>query len=184
MQNKKPVQGIDYIIKVSRRSRSLRLAVYCDGKVVATVPYNFDLGILEKFVLRKAEWIREKVEYFKKQRIIVLPRRNRPDYLNRKHEAMRLIKERLSFFNEIYNFEFKRISVKNQRTKWGSCSSKKNLNFNYKLIFLPSALSDYVIVHELCHLAELNHSARFWALVARAIPDYRMRRKELHRHRL
>jgi hypothetical protein len=89
------------------------------------------------------------------------------------------IHERLAVFNTHYNFAYKRVFIKNQKSCWGSCSLQRNLNFNYKLAFLPSHLADYVIVHELCHLAELNHSPRFWSLVARTCPEYKQRRKEL-----
>src|SRR3989344_1851867 len=79
----------------------------------------------------------------------------------KKREAARIfVENRLSYFNKIYNFEINRVAIKNTTARWGSCSSKRNLNFNYK------------IVHELCHLGELNHSKRFWALVRKAIPDY------------
>ena len=75
----------------------------------------------------------------------------------------------------------KRLSVRNQRTRWGSCSRTGNLNFNYKIALLPEPLADYIIAHELCHLGEFNHSQAFWDLVAVAIPDYRERRAELRR---
>lgn len=79
---------------------------------------------------------------------------------------------RLHHFNQYYNFTWNRVAIRNQRRRWGSCSSLKNLNFNYKLILLPSHLQDYIIVHELCHLVELNHGKRFWELVAEQIPAY------------
>jgi len=91
----------------------------------------------------------------------------------KKREAARIfVENRLSYFNKIYNFEINRVAIKNTTARWGSCSSKRNLNFNYKIIYLRKELSDYLIVHELCHLGELNHSKRFWALVRKAIPDY------------
>lgn len=72
-----------------------------------------------------------------------------------------------------------RISIRDQRTRWGSCSLKGNLNFNWKLVLLPEELADYVIVHELCHRIYMNHSSDFWKLVERELPDYRQRRKAL-----
>jgi predicted metal-dependent hydrolase len=100
-------------------------------------------------------------------------------YLNYKEKARDMIKERLAHYNSFYNYEYKRIAIKNHKSRWGSCSKKGNLNFNYRLVHLPQRLSDYVIVHELCHLGEFNHSKRFWALVEKTIPDWRARRKEL-----
>ena len=95
--------------------------------------------------------------------------------------ARRIITERVEEWNGTYGFTYGRIAIRNQKRCWGSCSSRKNLNFNYKLVFLPETLMDYVIVHELCHLAEMNHSVRFWEQVAVVLPDYQERRVHLKR---
>jgi len=71
------------------------------------------------------------------------------------------------------------VKIRDQSSRWGSCSWKGNLNFSYKLVLLPEHLADYVVVHELCHLREMNHSPRFWALVSQTVPDYRAKRREL-----
>lgn len=102
-------------------------------------------------------------------------------YLEHKEKTRELVLERLSYWNEFYGYTYNRVAVRNQRRCWGSCSAKGNLNFSYKLLFLPPCLSDYVILHELCHLKELNHSARFWALMEKVMPDYRERVRELKR---
>ncbi len=104
-------------------------------------------------------------------------------YRAHRDEARAFVHDRVHYWNQHYGFEYKRISIRNQRTCWGSCSELKNLNFSYKLLFLPQHLADYVIVHELCHLAELNHSPRFWRLVAHTQPEYKQLRKELGRVR-
>ena len=90
-----------------------------------------------------------------------------------------LVENRLSVINKFYKFNINRVAIKNTTTRWGSCSSKKNLNFNYKIIYLKPYLADYLIVHELCHLGELNHSKKFWALVEKTIPNYAKLNKEL-----
>lgn len=100
-------------------------------------------------------------------------------YLKYKELARELIHQRLELYNQYYNFNYQRIAVRNQCSRWGSCSSKKNLNFNYKLLFLPQSLTDYIIVHELCHLQEMNHSQQFWNLVAQQIPNYKIFRRRL-----
>jgi len=105
--------------------------------------------------------------------------RGRREYAERKEEARHLILSRLSHFNQFYNFTYNRVAVRNQKSRWGSCSSKKNINFNYRLVLIPPYLADYVIVHELCHLGQMNHSQKFWDLVGQAIPDYQKRRREL-----
>ncbi len=104
---------------------------------------------------------------------------SRIKYLKHKEEARTLVSQRLEFYSGIYGFEFNRVSIRNQRTRWGSCSRKRNLNFNYRILMLPQHLSDYIIIHELCHLKELNHSPRFWNLVSQIIPNYLEIRKEL-----
>ena len=101
--------------------------------------------------------------------------------IKKRELARNLVENRLSFFNKFYNFKINRVAIKNASTRWGSCSSKRNLNFNYKIIYLRPALADYLLVHELCHLGELNHSKRFWALVKKTIPDYVNINKELRR---
>ncbi len=93
-------------------------------------------------------------------------------YLTHKAAARAVVVERLVYFNQYYGYAYKREAIRNTRRSWGRCSSLGNLNFSYKLLFLPAALRDYVIVHELCHLRELNHGAQFWALVGECIPDY------------
>lgn len=98
---------------------------------------------------------------------------------NKRKVAKDLILERIKHFNKFYNFKINRIVVKNQKTRWGSCSKKGNLNFNYKIIYLRPELADYLIVHELCHLGQFNHSKKFWALVEKTVPNYGKMNKEL-----
>jgi len=105
-------------------------------------------------------------------------RRNRRQYLKVREHARSLVHERVRHFNSSYRFKVSKIYIKNHKSRWGSCSEKGNLNFNYKILFLPSDIADYIIVHELCHLAEFNHSPRFWDLVTRFIPNH----KHLRRH--
>jgi predicted metal-dependent hydrolase len=96
-----------------------------------------------------------------------------------KETARTIIHQRLQYWAPICGVAYKRVTIRNQRKRWGSCSSKGNLNFNYRLIFLPSTLCDYVIVHELCHLKELNHDAAFWKEVGKVLPEYRTLEAEL-----
>ncbi len=103
----------------------------------------------------------------------------RRGYLQHKEQARTLVKERLAHFNTFYKFDFKKVFIKNQKSVWGSCSTRKNLNFNYKIIFLSPQVADYLIVHELCHLKEMNHRAVFWSLVEKTVPNYKKLRKEL-----
>ena len=93
--------------------------------------------------------------------------------------ARQRITRRVEYFAPLVGVTYNRIFIKEQKTRWGSCSSLGNLNFNWKLILLNEELLDYVVVHELAHRIEMNHSPRFWAQVERILPDYRERRKWL-----
>jgi predicted metal-dependent hydrolase len=96
-----------------------------------------------------------------------------------KHEAFRKFKERTRFYSEILKLYPNNIRVKEQKTLWGSCSSKDNINFNWKLIMAPQAVLDYIVVHELCHLKHRDHSKNYWNLVEQIIPDHKEKRKWL-----
>lgn len=96
--------------------------------------------------------------------------------------ALERIRERIEIYHPKIGGEFGRVAVRDQRSRWGSCSSKHNLNFNWKLILAPTQALDYVVIHELCHLHEFNHSPRFWALVRTQMPDYEIWKKWLKAH--
>ena len=106
-------------------------------------------------------------------------KRKNLNYIKYKSPAINLIKERLEYYNQFYNYEWGRVAIRNQKTRWGSCSKKGNLNFNYKIVLLSPKQTDYIIVHELCHLKEFNHSQKFWDLVSTTIPDYKEIRSSL-----
>ena len=100
-------------------------------------------------------------------------------YTEHKEQARSLIHSRLEYWAPICGVNYKRVAIRNPRRNWGSCSSLGNLNFSYKLLFLPSCLRDYIIVHELCHLKELNHGPKFWAEVEAVMPEYKHFVREL-----
>ena len=177
-------QKVEYTLRVSNRARRIRFAIYGGGEFVVTVPCKFRELDLERFMREKANWILSKTQEFKGIKKPQSSKNERHDFLIHRQTAMELVRKRLEYFNNIYNFNFEKIKIRSQRTCWGSCSRRKNLNFNYRLAFLPEHVVDYVVVHELCHLGEFNHSSKFWDLVARTIPDYLNIRKELRRHSL
>lgn len=109
--------------------------------------------------------------------------RSRQNYLKHREAARELVHERLEHFNRHYGLSYGRVSIKDLRTKWGSCSSRRNLNFSYRILLLPPELQDYLVVHELCHLKEMNHGENFWKLVAETVPDPKLRNRELRAHR-
>lgn len=177
-------QKVEYILKISTRARRIRFTIYGGGEFVVTVPHKFRESELEVFMQEKANWILKKTSEFKSVKKLHSPQNERHMYLAHRQAAIELVRKRLKLYNNIYNFSFNRIRIKSQRTCWGSCSKSKNLNFNYKLAFLPEHIADYVVVHELCHLGEFNHSRKFWDLVAKTIPDYLNIRKELKQQSL
>lgn len=176
-----PVDGQDLVIERKRNPRGRRvwLTVHPDGRAVLSLPRWMGDAEAERFVRKQEAWLREqlaRVSRFKHDTFLPHDRRS---YLLRKEEARVLVHACIERMNASYGFRFGRVFIKNLRRNWGSCSEKGNLNFNYKLVHLPIRLAEYVVAHELCHLAEFNHSEKFWTLVARTFPDHRALRKAL-----
>ncbi len=176
LKNKK----IKYTMRRSKRARRMRMAIYSGGDFVVTVPHRMGLAKAEDFIFQKAEWVLEKIKIMSgKNPNGIFTCRSRKEYLKFKKAAYQLAEKKIREFNEFYKFKYNKITIRNQKTRWGSCSEKGNLNYNYKIALLPEKYADYIIVHELCHLKELNHSYKFWNLVEKTIPDYKKRVKEL-----
>lgn len=186
MQREIQLEGkhIPYTLRVSDRALRMRFTVYGDGSCVLTAPRHASTRVIDEFVQRKARWvIRALARFVRLPRIRPMSKAYRRRlYVRHKEAARALAHERLAHFNQLYGFTFCRVSIKDQRSCWGSCSKKGNLNFNYKIALLPARLADYIIIHELCHLGEPNHSKSFWNLVTRSMPDYAIRKQELKRH--
>lgn len=172
-------KSISYLIKKSNKAKRMRIAIYCDNSVVVTVPRNITENFVENFLVEKTDWLLGKIDFFSQIKNSYILKLEKGDYLKNKEKAFLLIFERVRHFNKIYGFKYNKIFIKNQKTRWGSCSVKKNLNFNYKILFLPDNLRDYIIVHELCHLGEFNHSRRFWNLVGKTFPNFREVKNQL-----
>jgi hypothetical protein len=175
---------ISYTLRKSRRARRLRLAVYCNGNVVVTTPFGVPPTVIDEFIDQKKSWLLNKIKFFKSIDHKAIRVFSREDYLKNKDKALKAVGERVAFYNKFYGFSFNRILIKNQKTRWGSCSRKRNLNFNYKVLFLSEEMRDYIAVHELCHLEVFSHSEKFWSLVAKVIPNYMEIKKDLRKHEL
>jgi len=180
---------IAYTLKISKRAKRMRLAIYYDGSFVVTAPKSLDLGIIEKFIAQKSRWVINKLDYFKSfgesQKFKSRPAtrlNSKTQFLAHKERAFQLAQDRIEYLNQFYGFKFKGLSIGNQKTRWGSCSRSGNLSFNYKIALLAQDQCDYIIAHELCHLAEFNHSKAFWLLVAKTVPNYAQIRKELNKN--
>lgn len=169
---------MNYLLKRSARARALRISIYPDGGVVVTAPLRTSAVAIERFVAHSREWILKKVAATANRQVI---RVRRADIPRLKREALLLAEERVRHYAGLYGLSYRAISIRAQKTRWGSCSHRGNLSFNYRIAILPQHLVDYIVVHEVCHLGQLNHSKRFWDLVARAIPSHKADRAELRR---
>lgn len=174
-----PEESIQYTIRKSKRAKRLRLAVYCDGSIIVTTPVGVQQFIIHDFILEKRQWIYEKLRFFRSVNRKVARTFSQDDYMLYRKQALEFVIQRVEHFMKIYGHTYNEINIKNQKKRWGSCSKKGNLNFNYKIIFLPEAVRDYIVVHEICHLMEFNHSKKFWHLVEKALPEYTDIKKQL-----
>lgn len=162
--------------------KTLGLEVGRDGHVTLRSPRKMEDKTLQMFAQKKEGWIIEKYLMMEKKRKTE-DRRDLPDYVKNpelekqyREMARAKIAERAAYFAKKMGVTYQRISIRAAKTRWGSCSGRGNLNFHWKLILMPPRILDYVVVHELAHRKEMNHSPAFWAEVERVLPDYREQR--------
>ena len=165
--------------------KTLGLEVGRDGHVTLRSPRKMADKTLQTFAQQKEGWIIEKYLMMEGKRKTE-DKRDLPDYVKHpemekyyREQARKKLKERTEYFAGKMGVSYERISIRAAKTRWGSCSGKGNLNFHWKLILMPPQVLDYVVVHELAHRKEMNHSPAFWAEVERILPDYREQRKWL-----
>lgn len=173
---------ITYTLRKNKRAKHLRISIGDISGVIVTLPSGVFEFQAKHFLKIKADWILEKINQAKLTARQKEPQLSVKEINWYKIEAKKLVIKKIKEFNSSNVFLYNKIFIKKQRTRWGSCSSNKNLNFNYKIALLPDHLSEYIVIHELCHLIELNHSKRFWNLVESYLPDYKTRKKELKNH--
>ena len=140
---------IVYTLKKNKKSKGIRLIIHTDGSFIVTAPRRMPEAFVTQFIRAKSEWVIEKLDYFKHHPNIAFQKGTKKEYEAYKDNALALVEQRIKYFNTLYGFQISGISIKNQKTRWGSCSRKGNLNFNYKIVLLPEKFSDYIIVHEL-----------------------------------
>lgn len=167
------------------RSRRKTIAIQIDreGQVIVRTPYGITKRQVEEFLDEKKDWLlqtRQRVEKRKTEQIPISEEVRREGI----ERAKRIFPERTAYFAKRMGVDYGRITIREQKTRWGSCSSKGNLNFNWKLVLLDPKLLDYVVVHELAHRREMNHSVAFWKVVEVELPDYRERRRRLKECRI
>ena len=169
---------LDYqIIRSNRRTISIQIKP--DGSILVRCPRAMRKAQIVAFVESKSQWIQKQLSRLPSNDLEKLC----DDEIERlRNQTKSLIEKRVSYYAPMIGVSYNRISVRIQHTRWGSCSSKGNLNFNCLLALLPQDVVDYVVVHELCHLKQMNHSARFWSEVRAILPDYEISKHWLQNH--
>lgn len=170
------------IIKSNRKT--IAVEIKSDATVIVRVPSRMTDREIYRFLKEKEGWIKEHLEEAEKlqkekedvQKLTMEEVRQLADL------ALEKIPERVRYYAEIMKVSYGRITIRNQKTRWGSCSGKGNLNFNCLLMLAPEKVIDYVVVHELCHLIEMNHSKAFWEQVERVMLDYKVQKQWLKDH--
>lgn len=165
----------EYNVEVRRSKRkSAAIKITADMQIVVFVPLYVSDNEIERMVISKSKWIDEHMlkvqstidERSKLEKITFEQIKELAD------QAVEYIPKRVKYYAEKENFVYNKIAIKNLVSRWGSCSTKGNLNFNCLLMLTPDYVIDYIVVHELCHLREMNHSEKFWAEVEKIMPDY------------
>lgn len=159
----------------------MSLKVEPDGTITVRAPWHMPVREADLFVENHREWISKRLkEYERIQKI-------KPVYTEEEKKAGRerargILSEKCRIYAEKMGVSYQRITVREQKTRWGSCSARGNLNFNWKLVLMPEEIQDYLVVHELAHRIEMNHSPAFWVVVEKELPDYRARREWLKKN--
>lgn len=172
-------------VRIERsRRRSIVLSVNSKAEVILKVPYRTTNAEIKRILFERQDWIRTHVARVRSARASAdtLAPLTAEELRQLSHQAAQYIPPRVAMYAERVGVSYGRITIRHQRTRWGSCSTKGNLNFNCLLMLTPPEVTDYVIVHELCHRKEMNHSTRFWALVASLLPDYTEQKRWLREH--
>ena len=172
------IAGLSVLLVRSSR-KTLAVQIRADGTVIARAPLRMPKERILGFLSEKASWIctqqgrMQEREKMRQQACIHLDAAQEKELRER---AKAVLAQRTAYFARQIGVTYGRITVRDQKTRWGSCSQTGNLNFNFRLILAPSEVLDYVVVHELCHRRQMNHSAQFWQEVAQVLPDYRKRK--------
>ena len=169
------------VIRSNRKTVAIQ--VNSDRSVTVRAPRSASEKDIEEILKKKEAWISKHIEKTKetKERFEAEPteKLTREKVIALAEEALKVIPERVEYFAKVIGVTYGKITVRNQKTRWGSCSSKGNLNFNCLLMMAPPEVLDYVVVHELCHRKQMNHSKAFWLEVEKVLPDYKEARKWL-----
>lgn len=167
---------MEYKVIYSNR-RTLAVCIK-DGELIVRSPYGVERKIIEKELLSHREWIEKHLlkQEKKKERFEGLTDK---DIADLRKKARLVLTEKTKYFSEIMGLKYGRITITGAKTRFGSCSSKGNISYSWRLMLYPEEAIDYVVVHELSHLKEMNHSDKFYRIIEKVLPDYKERRKFL-----
>ena len=159
------------LVRSKRKTIGLEIR---DGRLTVRAPYGTTEAMIRKVLEERENWIRKCLTDSREQQSRAAENKLTAEEIRELAErARRVIPERVRYYAPLVGVTYGRITIRNQRGRWGSCSSKGNLNFNCLLMLTPPEVLDSVVVHELCHRKEMNHSERFYAEVLRVYPEYR-----------
>lgn len=168
-----------HIIKSRRKTISIEITK--DLEIIVKAPIQLSNEQILEFIAKKRSWIEKHLEMVRQrnEEVQQIPKFTPEEIRSLADKALAIIPERVAYYAKIIGVTYGRITIRNQVSRWGSCSSKGNLNFNCLLMLTPPEVIDYVVVHELCHRKEMNHSQRFWNEVRKVLPDYEAQKKWL-----
>jgi len=179
-----PVPGVPAPVAFVRRKGARRyiLRVRLDGVVRVTVPWHGSRAEADQFLRERREWIVREL----RRQDVARDRSSLPHDVESalRRQAARELPQRLAELASLHGFTVTAVSIRNQRTRWGSCSPTGRISLNWRLVQVPPEVRDYVLLHELTHLRHLNHSARFWRELARVCPGHADARRWLRASRL
>lgn len=161
---------------VRSKRKTVVIQITADGEIVARAPRFMSEKEIIRFAEKHGEWIEKNLAKILADRENAEPAFSDDELRSLIKKARLVIPEKVAYYSECMGVSWGKISIRHQSTIWGSCSIKGNLSFNCLLMLMPESVLDYVIVHELAHRIQMNHSKVFWAEVEKVIPDYRKRR--------
>ena len=176
---------MNYTLTLLRsRRRTLGIEILSPDRVLIRAPLKMPAAEIRRIVEEKRGWIETHLAEAARRAAAAtrFPPLSPQEISDLADEALAFFPPRVRFFAQQIGVRYGRVTIRNQKTRWGSCSSKGNLNFNCLLMLCPPEVRDYVIVHELCHRLEMNHGPRFWAAVEKTLPDYRQHLRWLKEH--
>ena len=159
---------------IRSKRRTIAIEIQKDLRIVVRAPLGMQDAEIQRFVIEKQHWIEKHLQIASMRRAEKEPLLTAEEIHVLTTAALQDIPQRVAKFAPIVGVTVGRITIRHQKSRWGSCSAKGNLNFNCLLMLCPEQVRDYVVVHELCHRKELNHSPAFWAQVESVLPEYRV----------